>query len=290
MTVIKLPDPLERRAQNIDAALSQQCDANDRSDAANQDWRRATLNLAIELAGAREDLRADQAFGKWCNDHFGDNRLPYNERAILVRWGADPEGTRAMLAKTDSRSIQMIERRLHSAMKTTHSTTPKREEAEASIRAHKAAYGVYPTVIEAGRESGLSRIVIEPALAAVKAEDRVAPAEVRYTKAQDLHVEARIKVEVKAATDQLHRSFEKEVEKRNKADIDKLFPDLEKMREDAKRTEKLYRSQLEKIAIFTEAEYRDILLCTHEGNPSKETRERAFIALNTKKLQLTGRG
>ena len=54
-------------------------------------------------------------------------------------------------------------------------------------------------------------------------------------------------------------------------------------------TEKLYRGLIEKQAIFTEPEYRDILLCTHEANPSEETRKRAFMALNAKKIQLTGK-
>ena len=79
------------------------------------------------------------------------------------------------------------------------------------------------------------------------------------------------------------------MQKRNKIDIDKLFPTLEELQNKAKLNEKYYRELIEKHAIFTEAEYRDILLCTHEGNPSEETRKRAFMALNAKKLQLTGK-
>ena len=41
--------------------------------------------------------------------------------------------------------------------------------------------------------------------------------------------------------------------------------------------------------IFTMAEYNDLLLCTHEANPSPETRKRAFMALNARKFQLTGK-
>ena len=41
--------------------------------------------------GPRDDLKADQAFGKWCEGRFGDNALPKDERAILIQWGADAE-------------------------------------------------------------------------------------------------------------------------------------------------------------------------------------------------------
>ena len=284
--VVKMPDLLERRAQKIDAALARQDDANDRSDKADEDWRAATLDLAVELAGAKSELNNDnQAFGKWCDGRFGDNRITINDRAALVRWGADPEGTRLMLAKENSRSIQMIDRRLCNATKTPRTTTAKREEAEASIRTHKAVHGVYPTVLEAGKETGLSRIVIEPALATVKAEDRVAPAELRFTKAQDAHVEARLKMLSK----QLEADFNARVMAENKKQIDILFPKLEKIQESAKLAEKYHREQIEKNAVFTEAEYRDLLLCTHEANPSEETRQRAFMVLNAKKFQLTGK-
>ena len=181
--VIEMPDALERRAQKIEAALVRQDDAEDRSIKANQDWRDATLELAVELAGAKAELNNnDKKFGDWCKGRFGENRININDRAALVRWGVDPEGTRAMLAKENSRSIQMIDRRFCSVTKPPHLTTAKREEAEAFIRAYKAERGVYPTVIQACEGSGLSRIVIEPALATVKTEDRTAPTELRYLK------------------------------------------------------------------------------------------------------------
>ena len=284
--VIKMPDQLERRAQKIDAALTRQDDANDRSDKADEDWRAATLDLAVELAGAKAELNNnDQAFGKWCSERFGGNRIPHQDRAALVRWGANPEGTKAMLAKDNSRSIQMIDRRFTNASKPARTTTAKREEAEASIRIHKAIHGVYPTVLEAGKVTGLSRIVIEPALATVKAEDRVAPTELRFTKAQDAHVEARLK----ARRQELEREFDARVMAENKRQIDILFPKLEKIQESAKLAEKYQREQLEKNDVFTEAEYRDLLLCTHEANPSEDTRQRAFMVLNAKKFQLTGK-
>lgn len=292
--VIKMPDLLERRAQKIEAALDRQDMANARTEEATRDWREATLELAVELASVKLEMNNnDRAFGAWCDKRFGGNRINTNDRAALVRWGADPDGTRKMLAKEDSRSIQMIDRRFCNATKPPKAPapdTPKRIEAADAIRAHVSVHGKVPTVQEAMKASGLSRIVVEPALATVKAENRIAPSTHTYTKAQEHHVEARVKVEVKAAMEQLHKSFESEVQKRNKADIDRLFPDLEKLRESAALNERHYREMIEKEAIFTETEFTTILTCLHPDNSaSKEKRDTAFKAFHAVKLKLTGK-
>ena len=282
MTVIKMPDRLERRAQKIEAAMT-------RRTKGNEEWIEGTIELAVELAGARSDCGDDDTrFGKWLIENaFGANVIGPNERSILIEWAKDPEGTRIMLARTESRSIQYIDRTLHRSMKGPPDTV-KREEAKEAIRVHKATYGVYPSVIEACRDTGLSRIVIEPALAAVKAEDRVAPSEIRFTKAQEHHVEMRVKMEVKVAIEQLHKSFETEVEKRNKADIDRLFPDLEKMREDARRTEKLYRGLLERASILTKSVYHDLLFLALNKEVGDERKKRSAQFLIENKLKLIG--
>ena len=197
--VVKMPDRLERRAQKIEAAMA-------RRTKGDEEWIEGTIELAVELAGARDDHSGDREFGRWLEGRFGDNRLPKDEQSALIQWGRDPVQTRIMLEKTETRSIQMLHRSFRNATKAqeerftsaSKTTTPKREQAEASIREHKARTGSYPSVIEAGKESGLSRIVIEPALAAVKAEDSIAPSEIRFTKAQDAHVEARVKALRKA--------------------------------------------------------------------------------------------
>jgi hypothetical protein len=60
--VVKMPDRLERYAFAIDAALVLQADAVERSEEASHDWRRATLDLAVELAKARVWHMVRQAF------------------------------------------------------------------------------------------------------------------------------------------------------------------------------------------------------------------------------------
>lgn len=107
----------------------------------------------------------------------------------------------------------------------------------------------------------------------------------QFTKAQENHIEAKIRARMR----EMEKEFDARVTAENKRQIDILFPDLEQLQESARLNEKYYRERLESVAIFTEGEYRDILLCTHEANPSAETRQRAFMALNRKKLLLTGK-
>jgi hypothetical protein len=165
-------------------------------------------------------------------------------------------------------------------------TTPARAEAKEVIRAYKAEHGVYPSAAEAGKVAGKSRIVIEPALAAVKAEDKTSPTITTFTKGQDQQIEARLKVRQA----ELERTFDARVTAENQKQIASLFPDLEKIRDDAKRAEKMYLGLIEKQAVLKEAEYMDILRACHPDNSAgKDVRERAFITLNAKKLQLTGK-
>lgn len=51
-------DPLERRALRIEAAMKRRAKGD-------QEWIEGTIDLAVELAGAREEFTADQAFGGW---------------------------------------------------------------------------------------------------------------------------------------------------------------------------------------------------------------------------------
>jgi hypothetical protein len=284
--VVKIPDRLERRAQKIEAALRRRGNAK-------TEWKEATLDLAIELAGARADLPSDQAFGKWCDDRFRNATIPKDERAILIRWGNDPDQARAILEKTDSQSIQMIDRRFRADAKPAEQTEsqsyggPKRERAVDAILAYEAEHGELPTAIWGGTVPGVTPSTYYHTLREIKSirahADTAWP--LRFTKAQERHIEALVKLKAK----EFEKDFEDRVVEETKKRIDVLFPKLEKLEESAKTNEKYYRERLESLAIFSEAEYRDILLCTHEANPSKETRERAFITLNAKKLQLTGR-
>lgn len=291
--VVKLPDLLERRAIKIEAAMV-------RRTKGRTEWIEGTIELAIELAGAKADHNSTQEFGKWFTDRFSNPTISKDERPILARWGAaTADEIRAVLEKDESTSIQGIDNRnpgLGVPVRTytkpaappppPPKTTMVREEVKDVIRAHKAQHGVYPSVAEVTQESKRSRIVAEPALAAVIAEDTIAPKTFTFTKAQDAQLEARLKVldRQRAAT------FEARVQEEYQKRVALMFPNIEKLREDATRKEKTYREALEKIAILKEPEYMDILKTCHPDNSaSKEVRERAFITVQSKKLQLTGK-
>ena len=286
--VVKLPDLLERRAIKIEAAIA-------RIAKGDNEWIEGVLELAVEFAGARADHKSDQDFGQWFDNRFHNIMTPTigrNERAILIQWGKDPAQARLLLEKRETNSIQLIHKSYRATVTpppvapAAPKATAVREEVKDVIRAHKAQHGVYPSIAEVTQESKRSRIVAEPALAAVIAEDTVAPKTHTFTKAQDAQLEARLKV----LDRQREATFEARVQAEYQKRVALMFPGIQKLRDDAARNERYYRERLEKTAIFKESEYMDILKSCHPDNSaSKEVRERAFIVLNAKKLQLTGK-
>lgn len=295
--VVKIPDSLERRAKKIEAALAKR-------EKGKEDWIDGTIELAIELAGARNELKADQAFGQWCQGRFGTNVISKNERAILVRWGENPKEIRTILEGEASMSIRVIDdiyfksERVNIPEKRypTAGTPPiaplvggdKTRAVHAAIQAAEATR----TMIshrDIAKMLGVSESTVGEAARDLKAAAHSADlGPIYYTKAQDAHVEVRIKLLDK----EREKEFEARVIAENQKQIASLFPDLEKLREDAKRNEKFYREQIEKQAILAEAEFNDLLFCAHWDQRkalTKERADRAFVVLNAKKLQLTGK-
>ena len=291
--VVKLPDMLERRALKIEAAMKRRAKGD-------SEWIEGTLELAIELAAVRDEYGGnDRGFGGWLDTRFGNKAPSHQDRAILIQWGRTPDKIRIVLEKTESRSIQLIDRNevtFTSASRDISSPLPPSKPAtkpvtktDAAInlaRAMKQQSGKMPKRNDLARVAKVHNSVADAALRIVRAEAEAPPLQPQFNKAQDFEVEARVKARVL----ELEKEFNARVIAENKKQIDILFPRLEKMREDAKRTEKLYREQIAKIAILTEAEYLDILKTCHPDNvATKVVRERAFIAVNSKKLQLTGK-
>jgi hypothetical protein len=100
---IQFPDNLERRAKRVLAAMVRRANGD-------REWIEGTIDLAIELAGAREDHgRDDRAFGRWLIDRFGDMAPSKDDRAILIRWAKEPDKVRAHLQKCESRSLRVID-------------------------------------------------------------------------------------------------------------------------------------------------------------------------------------
>jgi hypothetical protein len=288
--VVKMPDPLERRAQKIEAALDRQDDAIERGERAADDWRAATLDLAIEVAAAKAEFNNNtKKFGEWRKGRFGDNRLDPNVCAALVRWGADPEGTRKMLAGEKSQSVRVIDLRVSKTANSPSIGGSKSKSAHAALQANEAT-GTKASHKEVARALGVSESTVTEAARDLKAARTTELGQIYYTKAQDAHVEARVKIAIKAKIAEYDKLFEARVTEATKARIDLLFPDLEKLREDAKRNEKYYRELIAKNALFTEDQVMDIVKACHPDNSaSREVRNRAFIAVNAKKLILMGK-
>ena len=88
--IVKLPDPLERRALRIEAAII-------RRTKGDAEWIEGTVDLAVELLGARNDFPGNVEFGQWFDSRFtstGKTTVSHQDRAILVRWGAAPDQLR----------------------------------------------------------------------------------------------------------------------------------------------------------------------------------------------------
>ena len=285
--VVKLPDPLERRAIRIEAAII-------RKNKSDIDWNDAVIELAVELNAARGDYATDTAFGAWFKTRFANVSKPpgEHERTILVRWGSAPDDLRAVLAKEETRSIQMIARN-HPNLGApprayTKRASPKPNKIEAVAQIIKEETGQWPSSTKLAQVAGVNPRNADNALRTVKAVEAAVqhlPLPT-YTKAQDHQVEARVKVQSK----KLEAEFDERVRLRVLDENKSYLAGLETLEKSARRQKEYYDALINHHKpIFTETEYRDLLLCTHEGNPSKEVRERAFMALNAKKLQLIGK-
>ena len=284
--VVKLPDLLERQAKRILAGLAK--DSKVRSE-----WIEIQLEKADAIATAKGQFPNTTKFGEWCSANgFGPNVLNEHDRAALVAFGEDLPRARTVLEKTDRWSLKHIhlnEFRLVHMDKSSPPPPPPpktsvvREEVKDIIRAHREQHGVYPSIAEVTKESKRSRIVAEPALAAVIAEDTVAPQTFTFTKAQDKQVEARLKV--------LEAQFNERVRltmlERNK---DYLIT-LDQIQKEASEKAYHYGQMINNHnPIFTEEEFRTIIICLHPDNSaSKEKRDTAFKAVQARKLQLTGK-
>ena len=173
--------------------------------------------------------------------------------------------------------------------KSPRTRSPQRvNKAEEIVKAIRAETGKWPDRKTVSDISGVSPRAVDNAMRTVKAveEARTVSEVFTYTKAQDHHLEARLKV----LDAEREKTFNERVAAQNREDIAKLFPKLQTIQDQAALNEKLYRELIAKHAIFTEAECMDIIKACHPDNSATtEVRQRAFIAINAKKLQLTGK-
>lgn len=213
-----------------------------------QEWIEMAIALAIEVLDARTEFKKDIDFGNWCA--CNDLRLNKNARAALVEMGADPIRMRAVLEKSQRTSFESIHR--------------------------------YDWKI--------------PRVPKLRKPPQKLPSIEGLRKADEQKIEAIIRAEFKRLQKQydemvrtLNATIEEKVERLFNERKAVAFPKLQETLEKANERREMYNKLINDYhAPFTGEEYRAILLCTHEANPSEETRKRAFMALNAKKLQLTG--
>lgn len=118
----------------------------------------------------------------------------------------------------------------------------------------------------------------------------------KLTKAQARHVEALIKKFRRDLDLQFAAAVEAEVSKRveeRKAALDSAREACNKQRNDAFKKQQHWQQLINnRKLLFTMEEFTDIVFCTHWDQRkalSEERANRAFIAINAKKLQLTGK-
>ena len=102
-----------------------------------------------------------------------------------------------------------------------------------------------------------------------------------------MHVDAQLRILTKKLESEFGERVRLAVLERNKPHLDAL----KELEDKARKQHELYETLNNKFKpLFTEEEYRIILICLHPDNSAtKERRETAFKAVQAVKLQLTGK-
>ena len=226
-TVVKFPNELNRLFDDAHRAVAMGTENK-------QKFVEGKILLSASLEAIRAKFKDNEAFGKSCSEHgLGENIVSRNDRYILIEWAERPEWNRTVLEKTERTSVRTIHEKewrttLHSPVQ-----SPQRvNKAEETAKAIKAETGKWPTQKTLVEITGLNRRNVDNALRTAKAvEDaRTAPEEITYTKAQEYHIEARIKANTKDNMRMLEQQFEARVAERNREDIAKLFQNCKRYR------------------------------------------------------------
>ena len=96
-------------ARDAQDGLAGMKDADRKTREAHQQWIDCALKTAGALYAARTRLVDHAEFGKWCDDNgLSAADITKDERAALIKIGADIGYWRETLAKTESRSLRLI--------------------------------------------------------------------------------------------------------------------------------------------------------------------------------------
>jgi hypothetical protein len=108
-TTTKTAKDLLGIALNAKAGMGMMHDANKQMKQAREQWAKGALLAGEALYTARMLHKDDISFGDWCNANgLGESRISRNDRAALIKIGADLDYYREALMKTDSWSLRLI--------------------------------------------------------------------------------------------------------------------------------------------------------------------------------------
>jgi hypothetical protein len=100
---------LETCAQNGREGLALMRGADKQMKQGHEQWIEGALKAADALYAARMQMVDHAVFSKWCDENgFGADAITKDERAALIKIGADLPYWRETLAKTKSRSLRLI--------------------------------------------------------------------------------------------------------------------------------------------------------------------------------------
>jgi hypothetical protein len=312
--VVKLPDPLERRAVKIEAALV-------RRDKSREEWIAATIELAIELAGARDEFVADQAFGEWLDSRFPHVRIPKNDRAALIRWGREPDRAHAMLSKTERTSYQHIHANEWIPPTPQPPLPPPPEPKLISMPPAQPA--PQPTPLPTPKPSQAAVLKQLDRAEAIRQGKTVQPLPLDIETVNSIHKQVRdLATTVPNLAGKARRSFEKtlaaemtkliaelnlhkerinieaaaKIEQEVKRRLTLQLPEYEKRVTAAREREEYYGKLVRAVKVpLTQAEFETIRNILHPNahpmatDDTKKKLNDAFVILNLKKLNLTGK-
>jgi hypothetical protein len=189
-------------------------------------------------------------------------------------------------------------RREHTALPTAHAVSrkapsqkpyggPKRDKAVAAILTYEAEHGELPSAVWGETAPGVTPSTYYHTLREIKSIRAGAAGPLKFTKAQEQHVEAKLKAHMKRSNAEFDERVRLAVLEENK-DYRAV---LDKSKREASEKFLMYEELINNYnTIFTEAEFANIRFCLHPDNSaSADKRQLAFTTFNIKKLQLTGK-
>jgi hypothetical protein len=287
--VVKLPDRLQRLAERAKKA-AHACEEAEKAIFA------AIIEYGTALLEGRAEFPSKERFGQWIVAEGLDQTKPFDqqqERTAAMRiaelsfqgtvpWNDCPHRRPSHIMSWWRKRDQTAP---DPAKETKSYGGPKRDKAVAAILTYEAEHGELPSAVWGETAPGVTPSTYYHTLREIKSIRAGAVGPLKFTKAQDQHVEAKLKAHIKRFNAEFDERVRLAVLEENK-DYRAV---LDKSKREASEKFLMYEELINSYnPIFTKAEYHDILFCTHNKEVSEERKHRASLALIAKKFQLTG--